>query len=412
MARNRFYLLYIPGLLICAILFFGLGHFSYPLFYQTAPLPSLAPEETAIAGEAPVDLQLFWEVWHLLERDFYGVEPEPAARIHGMLKGLVESYQDPYTLFEPPPEAEHSRAVFEGVYGDIGAEVEQREEGYFLYPEPGLPAAKAGLRDGDRLTRIDDLIVSPQLTHDQVQAGLRGKPETEVEITVSRVEGSTAVELTFLVERIEIAAQNTTWWMLSEDPATATVGVIKQKTFTNQSANDMRTALAELRAAGADRILLDLRDSPGGTVETAMEVADMWIDSGLLLVERHHDGSETIIEAKPDGEAAGLPLTVLINGGTASASEMVAGALQDHGRALLVGERSFGKGYLQWVHTLSDGSSLRVTHAEWFTPHHRVVSGVGLTPDVTTEPGSDPIPQALAVLATLAGDSPQVIAGR
>jgi carboxyl-terminal processing protease len=182
--------------------------------------------------------------------------------------------------------------------------------------------------------------------------------------------------------------------------------------FTENSANEMRTALAELRAAGADRILLDLRDNLGGTVESAMDIADMWIDSGLLLIERHQDGSETVIEAKPDGEAVDLPLIVLINGDTASASEMVAAALQDHGRAMLVGQRSFGKGYLQWIHRLPDQSSLQVTHAEWFTPQRKVVTKVGLTPDVLIEPGDDPIHQAVAVLAMVAGNPPQVVAER
>ncbi|RIK38832.1 MAG: hypothetical protein DCC55_19880 [Chloroflexi bacterium] len=411
--RTRFSrFLYLPAFVALAVIFFALGYVSYPLSHPLLTSQSFVEVETPLENEDPVNLQLFWEVWHLLERDFYGVEPEPEARIHGMLKGLVESYQDPYTVFLEPPQAALQEDALQGVYGDIGVEVERREEGYFLYPEPGLPAAKAGVRVGDQLIRIDNLVVSPRLSHDEVQASLRGDARSKVEITVSRAEDDAAVELIFQVERVEIEAQNTTWWMLDEDPATATVGVIKQKMFTDYSATQMRTALAELKAAGADRILLDLRDNRGGTVETAVEIADMWIDSGVLLVERHSDGSETITEAKPDGEAGDLPLIVLINGGTASASEIVAGALQDHGRALLVGEPSFGKGYLQWVHRLSDESSLQVTHAEWLTPHRRLVTGVGLTPDVVAEPGSDFIAEALAVWASLAEDAPQVIAGQ
>jgi carboxyl-terminal processing protease len=412
MVKNRIHLLYISSLVVCALLFFGLGHFSYPLFHPSTPPRLSALEEMVIAGEDPADLQIFWQVWHLLERDFYGVEPDPEMRVYGVIRGLVASYNDPFTVYMEPPRAEERKDVIQGVHGAIGVTVEQKEEGYFLYPQADQPAALAGIMSGDQLIRIDGEPLPVDASVEAVEERLRGTTNTFVELDVLRGEGSRRTERSFRIQRVEIPTPNMKWRMLSEDAATASTGIITPTMFTENSANEMRTALAELRAAGADRILLDLRNNLGGTVESAMEIADMWIDSGLLLIERHQDGSETVIEAKPDGEAVDLPLIVLINGDTASASEMVAAALQDHGRAMLVGQRSFGKGYLQWIHRLPDQSSLQVTHAEWFTPQRKVVTKVGLTPDVLIEPGDDPIHQAVAILAMVAGNSPQVLAER
>jgi carboxyl-terminal processing protease len=191
-------------------------------------------------------------------------------------------------------------------------------------------------------------------------------------------------------------------WRLLDEPNATSVGYIRHTIFSERSADEMRTALAELKEAGADRYILDLRGNPGGLVDAAVQIADLWLDGGVLLIEKHADGAEKTFEGQPGSVAGDAPLTVIVDGATASASEIVAGALQDRGRAKLIGEKTFGKGSVQLVYELSDQSSLHVTNAQWFTPDRHQISGQGLTPDVVIEPGSDPLPQALALLKEVA----------
>jgi carboxyl-terminal processing protease len=408
MRSNRSQLLYIPILLAFALIFFALGYVSYPLLHDApATLPAA---DAPIAMEDPADLKIFWEAWHLLERDFYGEKPEAQKRVYGALHGLAQSFADPYTVFVEPQPREIEQDRLRGSFGGIGATIEQTEAGYVLHPQRDQPAARAGVQDGDLLVRVDEHPITATMSSDDVIALVRGPVDSQVEIGVRRP--ATAEELTFRIVRAEIHTPSIEWRLLDDDPETATVGYLRQTIFSERSPDEMRTALAELTAGGADRFILDLRGNPGGLVEAAVAISDLWLDGGLVLTERHADGSEKSFTAQPGTEVANAPLTVLIDGGTASASEIVAGALQAHGRAKLVGEKSFGKGSVQLVYELSDQSSLHVTNAQWLTPNGQQISGQGLTPDVVIEPGTDPLPQALAVLAQLAGEPPYAVAGR
>jgi carboxyl-terminal processing protease len=160
----------------------------------------------------------------------------------------------------------------------------------------------------------------------------------------------------------------------------------------------MRSAVDELTAQGVDGFVLDLRGNPGGLVSAAVEIADMWLDEGDILIEERADGSRSTFAAERGQIADDAPLVVIVDGASASASEIVAGALQDHGRALLVGEQTFGKGSVQLIHELSDESSLHVTNAEWFTPDGSALTGVGLTPDRELAEGEDPVASAIELL--------------
>jgi carboxyl-terminal processing protease len=409
MRSNRSHYLYIPILLAFALIFFGLGYLSFPLLHG-APVP--LPLEVPLTTEDPADLKVFWEAWHLLERDFYGDKPEQQKRVYGALHGLAQSFADPYTVFVEPQPREIEADRLRGSFGGIGANIEQTEAGYVLHPQRNQPAALAGVLEGDLLVRVDDHPVTATMSSDEVIALVRGPVGEEVELGVQRPGAVDQGELLFRVVRAEIYTPSIEWRLLADDPATATVGYIRQTIFSERSAEEMRSALTELTTAGADRFILDLRGNPGGLVEAAVTIADYWLDSGLVLVERHANGSEKVITAQPGVDAPNAPLTVLVDGGTASASEILAGALQDHGLARLVGEKTFGKGSVQLVYELSDQSSLHVTSAQWLTPNRHQISGQGLTPDVMIEPGADPLPQALAVLAELAGQPPYAVAGR
>jgi carboxyl-terminal processing protease len=349
----------------------------------------------------PVDMQIFWEAWHLLDRDFYGEKPEDKNRLYGALRGLTQSFEDPYTVFVEPQPRELERDDLRGSFGGIGATIEPAPGGFILHPQRGQPAELAGILEGDLLREVDGQPVTITMSVDSVVALVRGEIGTEVELVLERVGVTGSETLAVTVMRAEIQTPSMEWRLLDE-PGATTVGYIRHTIFSERSADELRTALSELTDDGADRFILDLRGNPGGLVDAAVEIADLWLDSGVLLIEKHADGTERSFEGQPGNAAGDAPLTVIVDGATASASEILAGALQDHGRAKLVGEKTFGKGSVQLVYELSDQSSLHVTNAQWFTPNRHQISGQGLTPDVVIEPGSDPLPQALALLQEVA----------
>lgn len=398
---------HLVGYVGLALLCLGLGYASYPWLNEMG-LPE--PVETPISRADPVDMQVFWEAWHILEKDYYGDKPVLAKRVHGAVRGLATAFGDPYTQFVEPQQSALGEAQRAGSFGGIGVTYEWTAAGYLLRPMGGQPAALAGLLSGDLLLRIDDHPVTPAMTEDDIKLLEQGEINSEVVVSVQRNGAHGAEEINLRIVRARIETPSMEWRLLNEEPATASVGYIKQTSFTERSTDEMRLALTELSAAGADRFILDLRGNSGGLVEPAIAIADLWLDTELLLIERFADGGEKQFEGQPGREAGDAPLTILVDGGTASASEIVAGALQDHGRARLVGEPTFGKGSVQLVYSLSDESSLHVTHAQWFTPNRRQISGQGLTPDLQTEPGVDPLPLALQTLAELAAQPPFAVA--
>lgn len=226
---------------------------------------------------------------------------------------------------------------------------------------------------------------------------VRGPVDSEVVLVVRRIDGDESNEMTFRIVRAEIELPSVEWRLLDDDPQTADIGYLRLTTFTERSGGEMRNAIQELMEGGALRFLLDLRGNPGGLVNSAVEIADLWLDGGVVLIEERADGSQTKLEANADPLAGDAPLVVVVDGGSASASEILAGALRDNGRARLVGEKTFGKGSVQLIHELSDRSSLHVTNAQWFTPNHHQITGQGLAPDVLVEAGVDPLPEAIAL---------------
>lgn len=396
MSRRKL-LTYVILQVIFALFFFGAGYSVYPLLN---PALLASSREMPLPASDPANLQLFWEVWHLLERDFYGDKPEATKRVYGAIHGLAQVFQDPYTLFVEPQPREIEADDLRGSFGGIGASIELTEDGYVLHPLRDQPAAVAGVLEGDLLLRVDDQLITKEMTSDEVVTLVRGPVGTEVALLVQRKGDPADTELTFRIMRVEIQTPSMEWRLLDGESQTAQIGYIRHTIFSERSAAELRLALQELTSQGANRIILDLRGNPGGLVDAAVQIADMWLDSGVILLEKHADGTEKTFTAQPGGEAGLLPLVLIVDGASASASEIVAGALQDHKRAKLVGEKTYGKGSVQLVYELSDKSSLHVTNAQWFTPNHNQISGQGLAPDVVIEPGSDPLPQAIdAVLA-------------
>jgi carboxyl-terminal processing protease len=399
LTMNAKQLLLTLGALVLLSATFAAGYAVYPLLHG-AGAPALAtpgagaPAPDA-AGGAPLDLGVFWEAWQLLDGNFYGDQPDDQTRVYGAVRGLAGAYGDPYTLFVEPQPRELERDQMRGSFGGIGATVEITGTRIILHPLAGQPADRAGVQDGDELLRVDGTPVSAEMTSDAVVALIRGPVGSTVTLGLRRASGGGAQELDVSVERAEIQTPSMEWRMLENAPG---VGYIRHTIFSERSPQEMEQAIAELTEAGAERFIWDLRGNPGGLVDSAIALADMWLDEGVVLVQESAGGASKTFTSADGGAGRDYPLVVVVDAGSASASEIVAGALQDRGRARLVGERTFGKGSVQSIYELADESSLHVTSAQWFTPNRRKISGEGLAPDIAIEPGTDPLPAAVAAM--------------
>lgn len=330
------------------------------------------------SGEAEQELSLYWEVWNRVEEQFYGGVPSEAQLTYGAIKGSLAELEDPYTIFLEPEPAAQEKANLEGQFGGIGAFVRRDEAGnVILEPMRDQAAELAGLLDGDILIAVDGAEVSTEMTTDQVVALIRGEVGSEVVLTIEREGEPEPLKIT--VVRAIIETPSATWRVLEEEPS---IGYIQLASFTERSNAELNDAFEELSAAGVTAYILDLRHNGGGLLETAIDVASQFLREGIVLREDRQNEGERTYDVRGGGRALDQPLVLLVDGGTASASEIVAGALQDYNRATLIGEKTFGKGSVQLIYELSDKSRLHVTVAKWFTPNGNAIDGVGLKPEL------------------------------
>jgi carboxyl-terminal processing protease len=346
--------------------------------------------------------RVYWEVWHIIEDKFYGDIPEGPAPVYGAIRGALGTLEDPYTLFVEPQPRALEKAELEGQFGGIGAYITRGPAGeVILTPMVDSPAEQAGVQEGDVVLRVDDTPITPEMTSDQVVLLIRGEVGTQVALTLQRVGVADPIVVT--VTRRNIETPSVEWRTLDQDPA---IGYIHVRLFTERTGRELERALQDLREAGVTGLILDLRDNGGGLLDAAVDVTSQFLREGVVLYEDRRDQSEKSYSVNKGGLALDLPLVVLVNGGTASASEIVAGALQDYGRASLIGEKTFGKGSVQLVYDLTDQSSRHVTIARWLTPNRHRIDGEGLRPDVEVIPteedraaGTDPqLERAIAYL--------------
>ncbi len=381
--------------LLAALLLFGLGAGAgYGAhWYLTKNTPTA--EEAEKFG-------IYWEAWHIVEDRFYGSIPDGPVPVYGAIRGALSTLEDPYTIFVEPQPRALEKAELEGQFGGIGAFVTRGPEGeVILTPMVDSPAEQAGLQEGDQLIQVEDTLVTPQMTTEEVVLLIRGEVGTQVTLTLERTAVDDPIVVT--ITRKVIETPSVEWRVLEQDPNT---GYVRIRLFTERTSRELERAIQELREAGVTRLVLDLRDNGGGLLDAAVDVASQFLREGVVLYEDRRGQPEKSYSVNKDGLALDLPLVVLVNGGTASASEIVAGALRDYERGPLIGERTFGKGSVQLVYDLSDRSSLHVTVARWLTPNRHRIDGEGLTPDVEVIPsdterasGADPqLEQALAYL--------------
>ena len=343
------------------------------LGYVAGLLTPVAGEPAATTG-APAGA-LYEEAWQLVDRHFFGTLPPTQTRTYAAIRGMLAALGDQYTVLIEPPAARLESDQLRGEFGGVGADVRRDATGRtLLSPYPDSPAARAGVVEGDELTAIDGRPVAGLPRLDEIEALLRGDVGSRVLLTLIHAGQAFDVE----VERANIAPPSTMWRVLAETPD---IGYISIRLFTDRTADEVRQALEDLRGQGARALILDIRDNGGGLLDAAVDVTGQFVD-GVVLIERKRDEIERQFTAAADGAARDVPLVVLVNHSTASASEIVAGALRDRKRAILIGEPTYGKGSVQSIYALSDGSSLHITTAEWYTPGHDDFNGRGLQPDI------------------------------
>jgi carboxyl-terminal processing protease len=343
---------------------------------------TLAPARSvpvAAAGEEPPEFAVFWEAWHLIENEFYGELPTMQEVTYGAIRGVLVAIGDDGTSFIDPERAAIMREDITGGFEGIGAVVNMLPNGRLIIvePLPGRPAAQAGIQQGDLVLQVDDTPIQNMTLMEAVSL-IRGPEGTTVRLTILRQGVKEPFEVAIVRARIEIEVVESR--MLEDD-----IAYVKLTEFNAKATKELKEALQELMAQEPQGLIFDLRSNPGGFLQTSVEVASQFLDGGLVLTERGRGDLEKEYRVESGGLATEVPLVVLVNIGSASASEIVAGAIQDSSRGILVGERTFGKGSVQLPHTLSDGSELRVTIARWFTPKGREIQGTGIFPDIEVE---------------------------
>jgi carboxyl-terminal processing protease len=368
----KIFVMMVLGIIIVSAAFlsgFGAG-------FSLAPA---RPSPVAAAGEESSEFAVFWEAWHLIESEFYGELPTMQEVTYGAIRGVLVAISDDGTSFIDPERAAVMREDVTGGFEGIGAVVNMLPNGRLIIVEPllGRPAAQAGIQQGDLVLQVDDTPIQ-NMTLIEAVSLIRGPAGSTVRLTILRKGVREPFEVAIVRERIEIEVVESR--MLDDD-----IAYVRLTEFNAKATKELKEALRELLAQEPKGLIFDLRSNPGGFLQTSVEVASQFLDEGPVLVEKGKGDLERQYPVESGGLATEVPLVVLINMGSASASEIVAGAIQDSGRGILVGDRSFGKGSVQLPHTLSDGSELRVTIARWFTPKGREIQGIGIIPDIEVE---------------------------
>jgi len=340
--------------------------------------------------DIPREFDALREVWHQLSQDYVNNDAlDPEKLTQGAIKGLIEALGDPYTYYLGAETYELALSSLEGFLEGIGAIVGM-EDGWptVISPIVNTPAEEQGIRAGDRILEIDGEATS-EMTLIEAVLRIRGEQGTKVTILVLHQDDTDPIEIEITREEIKLDS-------VYLELLPGNIAHIMITHFTLRTGEELDTILTDAVNDGVAGIVLDLRGNPGGLLNTAVDVTDQFLDGGIILYEADGEG-EVIKEFKASsgGLATDLPLTVLVDGGSASASEVLAGALQDHKRAPLIGTITFGKGSVQAVRKLSGGSALYVTVASWLTPDGHQIEGQGLIPDFEVQRTDEDIAQGI-----------------
>ena len=367
------------SLIILGIVFSG-GYF----FGQSSVKPEIifGVQNPELGQPAGADFSIFWDAWSKLQTKFVNNDKMDFQKmIFGAVSGMVKSLDDPYTVFFPPTENKKFQDEIKGSFEGVGMEVGiKKNQLQVVSPIEGSPAQKAGLRAGDKILLINSTSTSDMSLEEAVNL-IRGPKGTRVALTVIRQGWDKSKEIKITRDVIQVPS------LKLEFKDDGKIAYIKLSQFSAKAGNEFAQAAVEILNSKAEKIILDLRNNPGGYLEISQDIAGWLLPSGQIITIEDFAGKQEqkIYKAQGNYWLEKYPLVILVNQGSASASEILAGALRDNRGIKLIGEKSFGKGSVQELEELKGSSSLKITVAHWLTPKGQLISEIGLEPDIKIE---------------------------
>ena len=328
-----------------------------------------------------VSFNIFWDVWRKINNEYVSqdVTKDTEKRVFGAVKGMVNALGDPYSVFFDPEESKEFTTELEGKFTGIGAELITKDNILTVVaPIDGMPAEKAGILAGDKILKIDDELTNDMTTEDAVKK-IRGEKGTEVKLTVLHKKDKNTTDIKIIRDEIDIKS-------VAYEKKENGIAYLRIKGFMDDTAEELDKVVSQIIADNTKGIIIDVRSNPGGNLDVAVDIISKFVPKGeVVLWERDKNKQEKPYRSVGDGEFKDIPVVVLIDGGSASASEILAGALRDINQSLLIGEKTFGKGSVQSFEKLSGGSSLKITIAKWLTPSKQSIHEIGIEPTIKVE---------------------------
>lgn len=354
---------------------------SYMMGASNWPLSQLGLASSRVPPEAEEVFDPFWEVWNLVNSQYFDQPLEAENLMEGAIEGMLARLEDPNTRYLEPAVEESARDSMEGEIQGIGVLVEMVDEQITVVsPFEGSPAERAGIRPGDVLIEADGVdLVGMDLS--EAAALIRGPAGTEVQLVILR--GEETIEMSVTRDVVQIPS-------VRGEMLEGNLAYVRLSRFGNRTPEELSEVLEGLLSQNPRGMILDLRNNPGGGLDSSVEIADAFLKEGVVLIEEFGTGRERVFRSSDSGMAEDVPLVVLVNEGSASASEVLAGAIRDQERGLLVGSTTFGKGTVQTWHALSNGGGVRITTARWITPDGEWVNETGIMPDVVIPSPENP----------------------
>jgi carboxyl-terminal processing protease len=358
--------------LACIIISFAFA-FGFGVNYYSSHIATAQVSNGTIPS-----LNIFWEAWGIIQNDFYGTVPDKPALTHGAIRGMLRALHDSHTVLVEPEPAKNEQSNLQGETGDVGLNLDVRNQTLIVVSAlPNSPADKGGIKTGDVILKINNKDVSPDVTVQQASGQMRGAIGSKILLTIHHVGEPKPIDVELARERYNLPTVE------SKMLPNTKFGYIKVSLETSETANEFGRALDSLKSQSATGLVIDLRNNPGGLFpDPVLEISGQFLkNNDVVVYEKYRDGTEKPYNAGNRRGAVDLPLVILVNNGTASAAEILAGALRDYKRAVLIGEPTYGKGSVQSIRQLSDGAALHITIATWYTPKHSEIEGKGLVPD-------------------------------